>query len=648
MSATDLLSFATQGFFILLSVMTILDFFRHRDSSRRDIALMFSSLGIPLLIQLASKTLNIQAKWLSVVSSLALLAQPYLMLRLVAYFRPIQPIIRNFAPFGMTISWVIILLVPTPLPAVASAMISVIIVIYFVAVDGYAMVAFIRGAVSASGVVQQRLRLAAAGSGLLALVLLVAGIAIFLPALKDVLTAITQVVTVFSAGAFYLAFAAPRWLRRAWQMEELRTYLNSSANTISGSQETVAPYLDRLCQVASQAVGGLAAGFVERKPPAQEWQVGSANNASAHLNAALSHIDVLDQLWQKHAPAIIREADNQTWLGRVGAKMMFSVPVSTMARDWGLLLVFLSYQSLFIDDDLELLILLCQYSATTLDNYRLIDDLRIYSDELSRLNNQLTQEVTERKRAENEIGQLNESLKVRASELEAANNELESFSYSVSHDLRAPLRAIDGFSRMLVRDYAEKLGDEGQRRLQVVRDGAQQMGQLIDDLLTFSRLNRQPLNKQIVVPGDLARQILGEMGEEMANRNIKVVIADMPNCEVDPTLFKQVYVNLLANAVKFTSHCKSAHIEVGCDRANGSPVYFVKDNGAGFDMRYYDKLFGVFQRLHRAEDYEGTGVGLATCQRIIRRHGGRIWAEGVLDKGASFYFTLQGNEGAHD
>ena len=231
-----------------------------------------------------------------------------------------------------------------------------------------------------------------------------------------------------------------------------------------------------------------------------------------------------------------------------------------------------------------------------------------------------------------------------AAQLEAANHELEAFSYSVSHDLRSPLRAIDGFSRMLLRDYQALLPAEGQRKLQVVRDNAQQMGQLIDDLLTFSRLSRQPLKKESVEPTSLTRRVLSDLSAEQDGRQVEITVADLPTCQADPGLLKQVFVNLLSNALKYTRKCQVAHIEVGFKSYDGAIVYFVKDNGAGFDMRYVDKLFGVFQRLHRAEDYEGTGVGLAMVQRIIHRHGGRIWAEAEVDRGATFYFTLEGKD----
>ena len=247
----------------------------------------------------------------------------------------------------------------------------------------------------------------------------------------------------------------------------------------------------------------------------------------------------------------------------------------------------------------------------------------------------VTRDITERTRLEQEIQQ-------HSVALEAANKELDAFSYSVAHDLRAPLRAIDGFSRILLEDHAPTLAPEAQHYLNVVRKNSQRMGLLIDDLLAFSRLSRQLLNKQPVRPADLVRQCVDELRAEQQGRRVEIAIGDLPACQADPALLKHVWMNLMSNALKYTRKQEVAVIEVGSREQAGACVYFVKDNGVGFDMQYADKLFGVFQRLHRPEDYEGTGVGLAIVQRVIHRHGGRVWAEAAVNQGATFYFTFEG------
>jgi len=225
-------------------------------------------------------------------------------------------------------------------------------------------------------------------------------------------------------------------------------------------------------------------------------------------------------------------------------------------------------------------------------------------------------------------------------EARAAAAELDSFSYTVAHDLRAPLRAIDGFSRALIEDFADKLEPEAARLLGVVRRNSLRMGRLMDDLLGFSRLLRQPLEKHRIEPAAIVRGILADSNAKWANRDVGIELGALPPVDADPALLTQLYANLIDNAMKFTAHADKPRIEIGSAAEDGRTVYFIADNGAGFDMAHAGKLFGVFQRLHRAEDFDGNGVGLAVAQRIVHRHGGAIWAKAAPGEGASFFFTL--------
>jgi len=271
---------------------------------------------------------------------------------------------------------------------------------------------------------------------------------------------------------------------------------------------------------------------------------------------------------------------------------------------------------------------------------------RRIEDDLRRTGDDLRVEVEQRKQREDEIGKLNRELARRAADLQASNRDLESFAYSVSHDLRAPLRNVAGYAELLHKQASSLLDAKSHRYMRTIIESAKRMGDLIDDLLAFSRIGRAETQMRTIKLEQLVREVVAEIGQDLGERKIVWKINALPVCHGDGAMVKLVLHNLISNAVKFTRMRSRAEVEIGCVENENDVEAFVRDNGAGFDMRYENKLFGVFQRLHSSEEFEGTGIGLATVQRIVHRHGGRVRAEGAVDQGATFYFSLPKARGA--
>lgn len=268
--------------------------------------------------------------------------------------------------------------------------------------------------------------------------------------------------------------------------------------------------------------------------------------------------------------------------------------------------------------------------------------LAVVAKEKEEVRKQLAVVAEEKEAVRKQLAVTAERLKLKDEQVVATSKEMEAFSSSVSHDLRAPLRAIDGFAEILVTDYADKLGDEGKRITSIIRTNTVQMGKLIDNLLSFSRLGRQEVKKNNVVMSTLVDEIYKQLKQSAqgGGRNIEFVRNELSDAKADLDMMRQVWINLISNAIKYTNKKEKAKIDVGSKLVDNSIVYYVKDNGAGFDMKYIDKLFGIFQRLHSVEEFEGAGIGLANVKRIIERHGGKVWAEAKVNEGATFYFTL--------
>lgn len=775
MTVNQLLVLITRVTFILIALITLIDYFRLRRKGYLDVVLMFGSMAVIVTFQFLADRLTSEPEWFGKVPSLLLVAHPYLLLRLVGHLRRIPRRMYAFGVGGTLASMLLVAFLPSPLPAP----VAVLIVIYFVIVEIYASVALVRGALTTSGVTHWRLLFAALGSVFIALVIVIAGINAVFPDAARFLSPLSQFMGVLSVVSYFIGFATPAWLLRTWQFNELHQYLQGGGG--DSLQEPFEASLLRLCESSARAVGGLEAAVAVFDEGQGKYRIAVSTGGPGN-----SYIpggsDIEESLRGQRARLINIGADQDGGqvFSRQGGSAVLSVPVQNREKTWGYLLVMLWHQPLFPDDDLALLKLYAEQTAIRLGYIDLLEKQRLYSLDLEKRvaerTDQLQQavkdleseisarkqtamtlvilqqrlqfllsatpaiiysaqpgeelrttfisdnvfpqlgfepekflddpgfwfeqvhpeerdmiakglgqlsgrdsyiyeyrfrnregeyrwmmdegrivrdadgnpveivgywiDITERKEVEESVKQLNAELQKSAHELHATNKELESFAYSVSHDLRAPLRAIDGFSQILLNQYTSALSEEAQNYFQRIIKNTKQMGELIDELLSFSRLGRQAMKITRVQPEEIVKSALARLEYEIDSREIDIILGELPACRADASLLTQVFINLISNAIKFTRTRERACIEIGATQQGAENVYFVKDNGVGFSMEYAGKLFGVFQRLHRSEDYEGTGVGLANVQRIIHRHGGRVWAEGVENEGATFYFSI--------
>jgi signal transduction histidine kinase len=401
----------------------------------------------------------------------------------------------------------------------------------------------------------------------------------------------------------YAGFVPPAWLRRTWRQAEEAKFQQATSDIVMFASDQLA-LAQRSLDWAIRLTGADAGLFLGGPGSILTTQSLTADDAQ-ELQAAVAG------------------AGDRTVIPLGGTPPRSVMIARLHVNDAAIVLLGGPFTPVFSTDEEAWLQQYAAMVSTGLERVRL-------AEALAQTNGQLegkVREVTE-----------------RTQQLEAANRELEAFSYTISHDLRAPLRAVSGFTAILLEEYGDAMAAEARGYLKRVKDSGDHMGHLVDDLLAFSRLGRQAMRTQRASIRRIVERSLEQLTAAREGRPVEVVIGELPEAECDPALLEQVFVNLLSNAFKYSRRREQARIEVGVLKtdANEGATYFVRDNGAGFDMEYASKLFGVFQRMHRSEDFEGTGVGLAIVQRIVERHGGRIWAEAKVEGGATFYFTLKG------
>ena len=599
--------YATTAAFAVIAVLTVRDWLATKDRSRMYLSLAIGSLAAVSILGQVGKVLGPSFASASayvtitifLVSGLALLLFRHAVIPLKrGTLRAVVGIVIATGVLEIGVQAIFGKTAPKPLQLIAAA----------------AFVLVWSGCVGEPSVrlwfaarrrtVVQRARMRALSLGYLAIVALLL-VAVFTAALaaQPAIRIGVAVATIAIVPLLYAGFVPPTWLRRTWRQSEEDKFRQATHDILLFASDQLA--LARRSLDWAIRLTGADSGFFLNGP--------STILATQGITA--------DDAQTLQAP--VAGAGERTVIPLGGTPPRSAMIARLHVNDAAIVLVGGPFTPVFGSDEEAWLQQYAAMVGTGLERVRLVEAL-------AQTNGQLegkVREVTE-----------------RTKQLEAANRELDAFSYTISHDLRAPLRAISGFTSILFEEYADAMPVEARGYLKRVKDSGEHMGQLVDDLLAFSRLGRQAMRTQRVNIRAIVDRSLEQLAPALQGRHVEVVIGELPDAECDATLLEQVFVNLLSNAFKYSGKNEHARVEVGVLNADATegPTYFVRDNGAGFDMEYAGKLFGVFQRMHRSEDFEGTGVGLAIVQRIVERHGGRIWAEAKVDAGATFYFTLKG------
>jgi signal transduction histidine kinase len=619
MRVNDLLTWITQGCLLLIAALTLVDLVRHRDRARIDIALMFGALAAIVLIQGLTTVTRQQLPWLGKFGAILLFAQPYLLLRLVQHFRLVPRPVPLVALSGMIISWAILIVFPAPLPRP----LALLIVVYFVYVEGYAAVAFAHGALRTGGVTRHRLLLAAIGSGLLAMVLLLAGVNIVLPAGTGITTPLSRLLALLCMLSYYLGFVPPGWLRHAWQLAELQRFLQAMAGR--GAAERLTTTLNQLCLTSTRAVGGLAAAVALSDMSSQQLMIRASSGHPALAGSLTTSSGAIRRAWHARQPTVARipadlAMDDIPFAAATGAAALLLVPIATAERAWGLLVVFLNRGPLFATDDLNLLALLTEQSAITLDNA------------------DLHREIVERERAEAVRSEL-------LKQTQAAVQARDQFLSIASHELKNPLTSLSGNVQVLQRRAAHDGGwsERNLQALHVIGDQAQRLNKLIDTMFDLARIENGQLSIARV-PLDLhalVQRVVTERQPTLEHQTVELHRPSEPVVVVgDEQRLEQVLHNLIGNAAKYSPAGGVIYVQL---RRNTTMAWLaVTDQGMGIPQA---ALPNLFQRFYRAPnvDYQqisGLGIGLYVVKEIVTLHGGAVQVTSTEGQGSTFTVCL--------
>ena len=609
MSVTDflqVLSLVSAAAFLFIAALSVRDWLRFRDPGRGWLALAIGSLGVVSVGGQLTRLLPRGLSWVATDVNLAIFMLSGLALLL---FRdtviPLGRLRRRGAIAVTALVTLTVMVVglggggSVAVPkAVQYALLLALVVVWSVSV-GEPSVRFWLISRQLPAVQRARLRSLAAGYGAI-IAILVFDIAIGSSGSSNAFARIIGAVLGLGIlPLLYAGFAAPRWLRRLWR--------DSEEALVWQAMHEILLYSPDRRTLAGRAL---------------DWALRVAGGVKGFIAYPTDTVLATHEVSEDEARQLLQRIDSPTPArvvksGRTDEPAAIVAPVDGDKTHGVLVLLSGPFTPVFGDDEVDWVAQYASLIATGLERVALVEAVRQQTTQTELANQQL-QEV---------------------------NKELEAFTYTVSHDLRAPLRAINGFTAILMDEHATELSPQAKSYLIRVADSGKHMGTLVDDLLAFSRLSRQAIRKSSVNTTELVHNVWNRLADNLGDRAVDFEVEPLPLTEADPILLEQVFTNFLSNALKYSAKRRHTTIEIGTEKdGSGETIFYVKDNGVGFDMRYVDKLFGVFQRLHKAEDYEGTGVGLAIVQRIVQRHGGRVWAKSEPDQGATFYFTLGGTQ----